>query len=192
MSLHTIFSLAITFATIGILLVIPGFLISYFLIYKKLLKGRKRLSPAKVLWWCAFLCYTFIVLSATIFMRIPSWWTGEFYPLFYSYKEAWITGSAASWRNIFMNYVMFMPIGFLLPLGIKRLSKCGRTVLFAFGFSFAIELVQFLTKRGMFELDDLLGNTLGALIGYGIFHMFRQALATRSRKQLKKQFRVVS
>lgn len=192
MSIHTIISLATTFACIGILVVIPVFLVSYFVIYRKLLKGKRRLTFGQVLWTCIFLCYGFIVLSATIFMRFPSWWTGEFYPLFYSYREAWITGSAASWRNIFLNYLMFVPIGFLLPIGMRHFEKCGWTVLFAFCFSLTIEIIQYVSKRGMFELDDLLGNTLGALIGFGLYRLALHTFSGLKRRQQKRQFTIVS
>lgn len=40
--------------------------------------------------------------------------------------------------------------------------------IFALGLSLAIELIQYFTGLGIFELDDLFGNTFGGMIGVGI------------------------
>ena len=45
------------------------FCIGYFLIYKKLMKGKRRLTKGKVLWAAVFGCYLFEVLSATLLDR---------------------------------------------------------------------------------------------------------------------------
>ncbi|MDL2324482.1 VanZ family protein [Ruminococcaceae bacterium OttesenSCG-928-A16] len=64
----------------------------------------------------------------------------------------------------FLNAVMFVPFGFLLPLLWPRLNKIGYAVLYGFGFSMVIELSQLLNVRTT-DVDDLLMNTLGALVG---------------------------
>ena len=122
-----------------------------------------------LLFWGILLCYAFVVLSATIFYRFPSMERSPIYPLFYSYRDAWIRWSPDSWRNILLNFCMFLPLGILLPLGFQSLRQGWKILVLSFGSSLVIELLQLVTKRGMFEPDDLLGNAVGALIGYGLF-----------------------
>ena len=190
MQLHTLLSLAMTFASVGIVLIIlvlSALLIFYRAVWRKKKGGPMHLPWHRILWWCVFACYCFVVLCATIFMRFPSEMPERAYPLFYSYQEAWITGSESSWRNIILNFCMFMPLGFLLPLRWKRLQRGLWILLAGFGFSLMIECVQLLSRRGMFEPDDLLGNTVGALIGYGFFLLWDE-LRKKAMKKLWKKF----
>jgi glycopeptide antibiotics resistance protein len=189
MQLSTLLSLAITFASAGIVLVLillAIYLLCYRFIYQKKLGGQKKLPVRRILWWCVFLCYCFVVLSATIFMRFPDEASSRVYSLFYSYREAWITGSASSWRNIILNFFMFLPFGFLLPLGWEKMQQGWRIFLAGFGFSLMIECLQLVTRRGMFEPDDLLGNTVGALIGYGCFLLLDDFIRGIRKKAQKK------
>ena len=70
--------------------------------------------------------------------------------------------------NLLGNIVCFMPFGFLLPtISKSRLTKnfFTVTVLTAF-FSLFIETAQLLLKVGAFDVDDLLLNSIGGLLGY--------------------------
>lgn len=185
MNLSTVLSLAFSFASVGIFIVVTAlsfFLFGYFVIYRRWMKGQRKLSARRVAWWCVFSCYCFVVLSATIFMRYPSAMNDQVYPLFYSYYESLILGDVGSWRNILYNYAMFMPLGFLLPLGWKKMQRSRRILLTGFLCSLVIECTQFLTHRGMFEADDLLGNTLGSLMGFGVFWLLRKLLKSVQKK----------
>lgn len=86
-----------------------------------------------------------------------------------SYQDAWVNFSAAAWRNIILNICMFVPFGVLLPSCIKSCQSWWKTYLAGFVFTVGIESVQLVARRGLFELDDIMGNTVGAMIGYGIF-----------------------
>ena len=68
----------------------------------------------------------------------------------------------------FVLSVMFLPFGFLLPLIVKKCRCWWVTYLAGCIFSTLIELFQVLTKRGIFDLDDIFNNTVGAMIGYGL------------------------
>ncbi|WP_091071181.1 VanZ family protein [Paenibacillus sp. NFR01] len=72
----------------------------------------------------------------------------------------------ASAINLLGNIGVFIPFGLAVPM-IVRVSW-GR---FIAGFIFALfllELVQMLSLRGTFDVDDVILNTAGAAIGYGI------------------------
>jgi len=68
------------------------------------------------------------------------------------------------------NVLLFMPLGVMLPTVLPRHGGNGflRFVCvggLGFAGSLAIELTQLITSRGMFQIDDLVMNTLGALAG---------------------------
>ena len=72
--------------------------------------------------------------------------------------------------NIFgmlLNIVMFVPFGGFLPIYFKYFRSVKRTVFAGFLMSFLIETLQLFTFRAT-DVDDLIMNTIGALIGYGI------------------------
>ncbi len=68
------------------------------------------------------------------------------------------------------NLMLFVPFGILIPLLWKVFRKAYRLAGLACMASILIELTQLITHRGFFELDDILLNTLGALIGYAFFY----------------------
>lgn len=144
-------------------------LLGYFVVYRKIFKGQRKIRWKRFLWWGIFICYLCVVLGATLFSRSEIWSGGRIEPLFYSYKDAWIDGSKLAWRNIILNFCMFVPLGFWLPLGMKKLRRFWKTYLSGFAFSLLIECTQLFLRRGIFELDDIMGNTAGTMIGYGLF-----------------------
>ena len=157
------------FGIIVVIFIMACIFAGYFGVYRKLLKGQRKIGWRVFLWWGIFICYLSVVLGATLLNRGGFWLNGKIQPLFYSYKEAWINCSSAEWRNIILNFCMFIPFGIWLPLGMKWFRKFWKTYLAGFVFSLLIECIQLVFRRGIFELDDILGNTIGAMIGYGLF-----------------------
>lgn len=74
-------------------------------------------------------------------------------------------GMLADLKNCLLNVALFVPLGLFLPALWKRYRKGKRTVLFGFGLSLAIELLQVLTLRAT-DVNDLLANTLGTALGF--------------------------
>ena len=138
------------------------------IIYRFFLKKRS-VPIGKVLLWATFFCYIIVVLGATLMMRASFYEGRKIMPLFYSYREAWVDFSAVMWRNIILNILMFLPFGFLLPLCHRIFDSFWKTSIAAFVFTSLIETVQYFLKLGIFEPDDLLNNTIGAMIGFGIY-----------------------
>jgi glycopeptide antibiotics resistance protein len=68
-------------------------------------------------------------------------------------------------KNLFGNIIMFIPIGLLLPLLNQRMLKIFKFTGTAMAILFSVELVQMLLRVGSFDVDDIILNTLGALIG---------------------------
>ena len=72
-----------------------------------------------------------------------------------------ILGPISAGVNLFGNVAVFMPFGFLLPMFRDSLQKWYRTTALSLLFSLSIETLQLLTRRGSFDVDDLILNTLG-------------------------------
>lgn len=94
--------------------------------------------------------------------------------LFWSYQEVFNTRDVALLWQIVYNVLVFIPWGILVSEIIHATSKFGLVVLSAAGLSFAIELTQLVFRLGLAEFDDVFHNTLGAVIGYGLWGMWRK------------------
>ena len=86
---------------------------------------------------------------------------------FWIYREQ--LGVLAVFSNIFGNVIGFIPYGFILPVIAHKCRSGFFIILSGFSLSLVVEVVQLVTKVGCFDVDDLILNTLGAAIGYGIF-----------------------
>lgn len=71
-------------------------------------------------------------------------------------------------ENTVLNIVLFVPFGFLLPTLWKDFVSIKRTTFAGFFFSLFIEIFQIATYRTT-DIDDLITNTVGTLVGYCIF-----------------------
>jgi glycopeptide antibiotics resistance protein len=72
-------------------------------------------------------------------------------------------------KNIGGNIVGFIPLGILLPLLFSPLRHWWKTTLTIFLISLSFETTQLITGWGMFDVDDLILNTLGGLAGYILY-----------------------
>ena len=70
--------------------------------------------------------------------------------------------------NLFGNVLIFAPFGFIEPLASKKRSFWA-TLIDGCLLSLSVEIFQFITKVGRFDVDDLLLNTSGVAIGYICF-----------------------
>ena len=73
--------------------------------------------------------------------------------------------------QVYMNAMLFVPMGYLLPYVFNyfRARATLRPVICCFIVSLAIENAQLIAKRGFYDIDDLVANTLGGLIGQGLY-----------------------
>lgn len=76
--------------------------------------------------------------------------------------------------NIFGNVFAFSPFGFLLPNLSVRMRSWWKMLLLSFFVTMCIECTQLVTRLGVFDVDDLLMNTLGGVIGYGIYYVIHK------------------
>lgn len=86
------------------------------------------------------------------------------------------------WHPFFINFigniVIFIPIGFLLPLLWRKFQNGFITVCFGFFISLAIEVLQLPQMRSS-DVDDLWLNTLGTLLGYVVYLFIPKSFRAR-------------
>ncbi|MDQ0115616.1 VanZ family protein [Paenibacillus harenae] len=73
--------------------------------------------------------------------------------------------------NLFGNVLLFIPLGFLLPILFAKARRFSTTIVWSMLASLAIELTQFGARLGSFDVDDLILNVLGGAIGYAVWTM---------------------
>lgn len=87
------------------------------------------------------------------------------YP-FLAFWEAWNSFTLQVWLNPLLNIAMFAPLGIVLPLLAKVFRRWYWTLAAGTGTSLIIEVTQYVIGRGQADVDDLICNTLGAMLGY--------------------------
>lgn len=91
---------------------------------------------------------------------------------FIQYYE--VLGMQAVLLNLAGNVVAFMPFGFFLPVFATRCRTIWNTLLYSFELSVLVELIQLITKVGSFDVDDIILNTLGGILGYIVYKIVRR------------------
>lgn len=86
---------------------------------------------------------------------------------FWIYRER--IGYFAAFLNLGGNVIGFLPLGFILPVISYRFRNGWLTGLIGFSLSLFVECAQLVFKVGCFDVDDLMLNTLGAVLGYAMF-----------------------
>ena len=128
--------------------------------------------------WVCFIAYLF-VLFYMLFFAEAFGRTGhvEEYrynlTLFREIKRFYHYGQSHSWYlfliNVVGNVVVFIPFGMFLPRLFTRCRNILLTMLLSLEFSLAIEITQLLSRVGRFDVDDLLLNTIGGIMGCILF-----------------------
>lgn len=111
--------------------------------------------------------YFGIVAYLTIFMRIGTVETSVRTELFDDIQQAFVQRDPAAAMHFFLNIVMFLPFGYLIPATNPRyLGKWSFAMVGGLVASTVIEGSQLIFQLGQSDIDDILANTFGAVIGY--------------------------
>lgn len=109
------------------------------------------------------------------FHTISNYWDILTRPEYYLDKfgaaSIYSTQARISIVNLLGNIVMFIPLGFLLPLIWRKLRKLWKSFLTAAGIILLVEMAQLFTLRGSCDIDDLILNLCGVIIGYALWRM---------------------
>ena len=75
--------------------------------------------------------------------------------------------------NLVGNIIMFLPLGFFPSLLWKAFQKWWKMLLWGTGIIACVELIQLFALVGNCDIDDLLLNLAGILMGYGLCSVLR-------------------
>jgi glycopeptide antibiotics resistance protein len=83
-----------------------------------------------------------------------------------------------------LNVILFLPLGFFISLLYKRYNRVSKVVLTGFLLSLSIELIQ-MFGMGATDINDLITNTFGALLGYGIYKLLSKLTGEKFFEKFK-------
>ena len=158
----------------GYVFMVPVFVL-YFLWLKKLGRTQSFLHTAAVFvfgyYLFGLLTVTGIGFTSTMTFRPNISWT----PFI-----GMITGPI----DTILNIILFVPLGFFLPLLYKKYHHLKTVALTGFLFSLAVEIVQ-MFGWGSSDINDLMTNTAGACIGFLVYCLLSRILPANLKKQLQ-------
>lgn len=102
---------------------------------------------------------------------------------FIIYREQ--LGAFAVFANLAGNILIFVPYGFFISMA-SRSRGLFKTLFFSMGLSLCVEVVQLFTRVGSFDVDDILLNTIGGVLGYIFFsicNVIRRKHYVRNREK---------
>ncbi|MGM9552425.1 MAG: VanZ family protein [Clostridia bacterium] len=133
---------------------------AYFKKNKAVLNILRKLSP-----WV----YLLVILALTVFNRDASYreirWNFDQWITYNGFHESNVLGSL-------FNICLFVPLGWLLYRHSFTKHKVLKTFFTGFSAALATELLQYIFARGVTSVDDLVMNTIGALLGAVVCKLF--------------------
>ncbi|AXI08245.1 VanZ family protein [Oceanobacillus zhaokaii] len=87
--------------------------------------------------------------------------------------------------NTLGNILIFLPLGIFLPLLFKKYSKFTKVIVASAVISFSIEVLQIVLKIGQFDIDDVILNVIGSIIGYLLLKMIKSVIIFYRKLQIE-------
>lgn len=134
------------------------------------LHHQKKITFGQGLATVFFVAYLYLMFGSTVFTRTPGTVTHVNTDFLWEYRKILADHSWHYVKEVLLNMLMLMPVGFLFPL-VRGKRGVVLAVLFGFLCSLGIEGMQWFFKCGLFEYDDLFNNTIGALLGYVLYRI---------------------
>ncbi|MDR2832928.1 MAG: VanZ family protein [Streptococcaceae bacterium] len=149
--------------------------------------ARKKLKQSKLHYICVYV-FLFYLLQVFMITGIPS--------LSSIIHRLQVGGNFINTDNIHLvpfvgehfvsevyNVIMTVPFGFFVPFIWPNFASLKKVTLLTFSFSLLIELSQLFTRRAV-TFDDLLMNTLGGMIGFGLFILWQKMFKRKKQKNI--------
>ena len=94
------------------------------------------------------------------------------------------TGSLFSLSNLLGNLVLLFPFGVLMPVMFRPLRRFWTFLPLAAVLAAGVELVQWLTRTGVADVDDSILNFAGAALGYFAARLIQMLLSRGKKRQI--------
>lgn len=128
------------------------------------LKIRHQLQPVPLV---LFLLYLAALLAVTLLVRVGTVRNDIQMEPLHQIKQAISTQNWGIVEHNYQNVILFIPLGILIPfINPHYFRKFSYSVLAAVILSTTIEATQYLFQLGTCDIDDIIANTLGAVIGF--------------------------
>ena len=111
------------------------------------------------------------VYKSIISSRKVGYWNYNFIP-FEAYYN-WIVGGVwdALILNLLGNIIAFVPMGFF-EMALSKHKKFWKVVLRCFIIVVSLEVFQFISCLGYLDIDDIIMNTIGCVLGCLLYYLF--------------------
>ena len=126
-----------------------------------------------------FAFYIIAVLIITLFVRTYELDVKTFLNPLTRYKALGEEFANSGWKcfvngkgfitEVTLNILLFIPLGFLVPIMKEGFWRSWKILLLGLGFSLFIECAQLVLHMGCFDTADLIHNTAGSGIGYFVW-----------------------
>ena len=94
------------------------------------------------------------------------------------YGSAYVNGRLYM-TEIINNILVFVPVGIYVSM-IKEDWSILKKISVSFFIILTVEIAQFILAVGATDITDLIGNTMGGIIGVGIFHLFNMIFKNKT------------
>jgi glycopeptide antibiotics resistance protein len=132
----------------------------------------------------SFLIYVFMVLTLTgyflLFREVAAhgWWQRVIHRIHEKERinlRPFLMFKQFRWSSeqVLGNFVMLLPLGIYIPLLFPKLSGFFKVFIVCLLVSVSIELMQLITSYRSTDIDDVILNTSGAVIGYVMYKIIR-------------------
>ena len=132
----------------------------------------KRCTNKSTVFFSIFLIeYLFMIFGTTVVFRVAFQNSLYNFTPFWSYQGK-PYGEELMLPETIVNIAMFIPVGVLICTLFRKLSWW-QVLMSGAAISMTIEVLQFIFKKGFSEFDDVFHNSLGCMIGYGIYKLLK-------------------
>lgn len=100
-------------------------------------------------------------------------------------EQKGLAGFGQMLANLLGNLLLFVPMGYLLPILSRKCQSLRRVVLISALCSLSVEVLQFFLQVGHSDIDDFLINTLGGLCGYWVLRHLAPRLPLKPNGYLR-------
>lgn len=134
----------------------------------------------KLVMWVCFLAYllllVYVVFFSPVFGRADQSVYRYNLTLFHEIGRYYGVGIRTGswnlfWLNVVGNICVFVPWGVFLPKLFEKCRKLPLVLLLSFELSLVVEIIQLIMRVGCFDVDDLLLNTIGGILGYLVYKL---------------------
>ena len=90
--------------------------------------------------------------------------------------------ASSAFFNLAGNILLFVPFGLLLPIVFRSVASFGRTLLATIVLSVGFEVYQRTAQIGKADIDDVILNTLGGVIGYALYSVLKRTSSAATQR----------